>query len=133
MRKHNNNWLPYCIFIILIIFSFFAPFIFTRQCFSPVFDFTETGEIGDTINGLMGPFIAIAAALLTFFAFREQIKANTLQKNATDAQIKKDEISAFENKLFQLINFHRENVNDLKVEKYDKSGKLITFEGQDAI
>ncbi len=133
MRKHDINWLPYCIFIILIIFSFFAPFIFTRHSFSSVFDFTETGAVGDTINGLMGPFIAIAAALLTFFAFKEQIKANALQKEATDVQIKKDEILAFENKLFQLINFHRENVNDLKLKKYDKAGALIISEGQDAI
>ena len=36
-------------------------------------DFSNTGEIGDTIGGIMNPFIAIIAAFLTFFAFWVQL------------------------------------------------------------
>ena len=42
--------------------------------------FSDTGEIGDTIGGITGPFIAIAAAGLTFIAFWVQYKANIQQR-----------------------------------------------------
>ena len=41
--------------ILLIIIGCFAPFVFT-QCGSLV-DFTETGQIGDTIGGTMSPIV----------------------------------------------------------------------------
>ena len=112
-KFEKNEKIPFLIFIGIILFSFSAPLLFTRPAFLSIFDFSDTGAIGDTINGLMGPFIAIAAALLTFFAFKEQIKANLLQKEATDNQIKKDNEDSFENRLFKLIEMHKQNVNDL--------------------
>ena len=45
--------------ILLIIIGCFAPFVFT-QCGSLV-DFTETGQIGDTIGGTMSPIVQINA------------------------------------------------------------------------
>ena len=57
-----------------IIFAILAPFIFTRCCGFIVFD-NETGVIGDTF-GIMNPFIAIAAAIITFAAFLIQYQAN---------------------------------------------------------
>lgn len=44
-------------------------------------DFSTTGQIGDTIGGIMGPFIAIAAAGLTFIAFWVQCKANIQRRH----------------------------------------------------
>lgn len=64
---------------ILIIFSFFAPYIFTGLAGKERFNFTKTGSIGDTLSGIMNPFIALAGILLTFLAFYMQIKANKLQ------------------------------------------------------
>ena len=46
---------------LLIIFSLFSPLIFTS--FYSGFDFTETGQIGDTIGGVMNPFVAIMKCL----------------------------------------------------------------------
>lgn len=54
------------------------PWLFTR-CW--LMDFSDTGQIGDTIGGIMGPFIAIAAAGLTFIAFWVQYKANIQQRH----------------------------------------------------
>ncbi len=134
MRKNEKKYpkLPFITFFILILFACLAPLIFTQPSHFSIFDFTDTGPIGDTINGIMGPFIAIAAALLTYFAFYEQIKANNLQKEATEAQIKKDEISNFENKLFQMIDFHRRNVSELNFDRV-YNGKQEKFSGLDAI
>ena len=63
--------------ILLIIVVCFAPFVFT-QCGSLV-DFTGTGQIGDTIGGIMSPIVAIAGVFMTFIAFLMQINANKIQ------------------------------------------------------
>ena len=42
-------------------------------------DFTETGQIGDTIGGTMSPIVAIAGVFMTFIAFLMQINANRIQ------------------------------------------------------
>ena len=63
------------LFIAIVICS--LPWVLTREW---LLDFSDTGEIGDTIGGIMGPFIAIAAAGLTFIAFWVQYKANIQQR-----------------------------------------------------
>ena len=42
------------------------------------FSIPETGTLGDAFNGLLAPFISFAGALLVYFSFREQIKANKI-------------------------------------------------------
>lgn len=53
----------YAIAIILVM-----PFILANKWFYIV-DFSQSGQVGDTIGGVMGPFIALIAAFLTFMAF----------------------------------------------------------------
>jgi hypothetical protein len=64
----------------LLIFSFFAPRLFIAKASSVELDFSNTGQIGDTIGGIMNPFVALVGILLTFLAFYMQIKANQIQK-----------------------------------------------------
>jgi hypothetical protein len=63
------------IIIILLVFTFFAPILFTSF---NIIDFSNTGEIGDTIGGITAPFVNLVAAFLVYISFREQIKANKL-------------------------------------------------------
>lgn len=91
--------------VLLMVFFLFFPYWFTSRSWFDL-DFTSTGQIGDTIGGILGPFIAIAAAILTFFAFWVQFKANEQQK--IDLQIER-----FENKFYNLIEIHRNNVSEL--------------------
>jgi len=74
---------------LLITFSFIAPKIFTNTSYYQQIDFKNTGAIGDTIGGLMNPFIALAGVFITFLAFYMQLKANKIQieqfnKNQTE-------------------------------------------------
>ena len=69
-------WLSFA----FIAFSFIAPYIFTASSYCNRLDFTGTGTIGDTIGGIMNPFIAIAGVITTFLAFRMQVEANKIQK-----------------------------------------------------
>lgn len=94
---------PLIIWIILagsLIIICVLPFLFTLP---GILDFTETGQIGDTIGGTMGPFIAIVAALLTFIAFWVQYEAN-------QELIKENQRNHFESRFYKMLDIHLENV-----------------------
>ena len=99
----KDFWIYLVVFIIIIAIICLFPFLLTRN---GCLDFTDTGEIGDTIGGIMGPFVAIAAAILTFFAFWVQFKANEQQR-------KDIALERFESNLFELLHFHQEITNEL--------------------
>ena len=67
---------------------------------------SSTGVIGDTF-GIMNPFIAIAAALITFAAFWVQFKANEemIRENR-----KQQAISRF----YEMLAIHRDNIKELE-------------------
>ena len=71
-------------------------------------DFSNTGEIGDTIGGIMNPFIAIIAAFLTFFAFWVQLEANKNQRN--DISIERQEA-----KFYKMLDIYSEMTKNLEV------------------
>lgn len=106
--KKYLKWI--CIFFLIILF---LPVLLTKFPFC-ISDFSNTGPIGDTIGGIMGPFVAIAAAILTFLAFWVQFKANQQQRNDIARE-------RFENNLFELLHFHQEITNELflKCNVYD--------------
>lgn len=116
----KDFWIYLVVFIIIIVIICLFPFLFTR---SGWLDFSNTGEIGDTIGGIMGPFVAIAAALLTFLAFWVQFKANEQQR-------KDIALERFESNFFELLHFHQEITNGLLL-KYDKSLKTCEEKGRD--
>lgn len=107
-------WWCLSIFIILIGIICYFPALFTE---SGRLDFRNTGQIGDTIGGIMGPFVAIAAAILTFLAFWVQFKANEQQRK----DIAKER---FESNLFQLIQVQEEITNNLQFSAHDGSDVL---------
>jgi len=85
-RRTYIGW--YVVAAIIVIFAFGAPYIFTRK---GIIDFTETGQIGDTIGGTMGPFIAIAGVIVTFLAFLMQKKANDIISEQHDDDKKRED------------------------------------------
>ena len=89
-------------------------------------DFTESGQIGDTIGGIMGPFVAIIAAGLTFFAFWVQYKANIMQR-------KDISIERFERNFFDMLNLHESITNSLVLEEINvnRSDDRFRQEGRD--
>lgn len=66
-------------------------------------DFTTTGQFGDFFGGVIGTAFALAGTLLIFLSFNEQTKQN---KKVT-----------FETTFFQMVNLHRENVNQFNYTK----------------
>ena len=111
MREHStfdkDFWKYFGCFISIIVLICFLPWAFTS--FS-LLNFTDKGPIGDTIGGIMGPFVAIAAAGLTFIAFWVQYKANIQQRH--DIAIER-----FESNLFEMIHIQQEITNGLLIEE----------------
>lgn len=129
--KTGIQLIIYCtLFFVIII-----PWLLTRETIS-IIDYKNTGAIGDTINGIAGPFIALLAAILTFLAFYIQYKANIEQRtqfNKTilrqDKESSKQEIELIrdriESRFFELLKLHRANINEFKSK--GNSGKSVVI------
>ncbi|MDR0895930.1 MAG: putative phage abortive infection protein [Prevotellaceae bacterium] len=87
--------------ITLAIFAFVSPLIFTRN---GIVDFSNTGEIGDTIGGIMNPFIGFASIIVMFLAFYMQFKANKMMQSQFER-------NQFDNQFFEMLKTHKENSN----------------------
>ncbi|OFY98615.1 MAG: hypothetical protein A3K10_04940 [Bacteroidetes bacterium RIFCSPLOWO2_12_FULL_31_6] len=64
IQKHRRNaklTLIIGLFIVVII-----PVLLTRQSFWSAFNFTQTGQIGDTIGGITSPIVNLIAAILVY-------------------------------------------------------------------
>lgn len=135
--KYKLSWKVYLIISItcfFIIASFFAPLFLTSQTDLKEFDFTTTGQIGDTIGGLMNPFIALAGVLITGLAFYVQYKANELQRelfllnqedtkaqlqSQIDYQNKQNKLQQIESQFYEMLKLHRENITEMSINGYD--------------
>lgn len=100
-------WWSFAGFILLVALVCLLPSILTEKG-EP--DFSDKGQIGDTIGGIMGPFVAIIAAWLTFIAFWVQFKANNQQRH--DIAIER-----FESKLFEMMHIQQEITTGLLIEQ----------------
>ncbi|PWV46450.1 putative phage abortive infection protein [Chitinophaga sp. S165] len=90
--------------------------------------YCDTGQIGDTLGGIMGPPIAILGVILTFLAFFIQYRANAEQRQQFERsmvqqqqhfektlkeQSKTHKLEQIENRFFELLKIHKENINEL--------------------
>ena len=108
---------------IVIILSF--PIIFIQS--SPLgIDLNNTGQIGDTIGGILAPFIAIIAAVLTFAAFYIQYQANQIQIKNFQHQVDISNVQRFESKFIDLIKLHRSNVEDINIKNKFKGREAFS-------
>lgn len=113
----RDFWICLLAFIFVIIIICFFPSWFIK---SGAINFNETGQIGDTIGGIMGPFVAIAASILTFLAFWVQFKANTIQR--TDVQIER-----FENNLFNYFQLLNSQISDINIPNVGNNKQSFHF------
>lgn len=128
-------------FIYFTVFVMVLPLLLTNPWFCLI-DFSNTGQIGDTIGGVMGPIIALLAAFLTFLAFWIQYRANEKQNKIAKKQIELAEqqnemvakqteieqrqelkyaIERFENTLNQMLEVYSKNSESVKAGEF--SGK----------
>lgn len=63
-----------------IVGIFISPALFTLDSCCELFDFTETGQIGDTIGGITAPIVGLVSIILLYFTLKMQIDFNKEQK-----------------------------------------------------
>ncbi len=63
----------------MILFSFTSPLLFTRKWTN--ISFLETGQIGDTIGGLVSPFLNLLSIILLYLTLREQTEGTRKTKD----------------------------------------------------
>lgn len=85
-NNYNKKVNP--ILIVGGIILLFAPLLLTREYIFEALDFSDTGEIGDTIGGITAPIIGLIGALLVYYSFRAQIEMNRIQWEAIKDQRK---------------------------------------------
>lgn len=121
--------------VALAIIGCLAPILFTRTKLFECLDFSNTGQIGDTIGGTMTPIVSLAAVILTYLAFRKQVEANKIQTeqfNETLKQKEKDDKKQLWNSLELMsldvdfvIQDMEERINQFK--DYLKNVREITY------
>lgn len=125
----------YVILLLGAISIIIIPWVLTREFWSVV-DYENTGAIGDTINGIAGPFIALLAAILTFLAFYIQYKANIQQKQQFSTSLQKEiderraqemtwRVDRFENRFYELLKLHRANLDEMNIADRVKGRKCF--------
>lgn len=68
-----QGWIVAILIIIALVWVVSAPFLLSQP---GNYDFTTSGEIGDTIGGITAPAIGLLSAFLVALSFRAQVKAN---------------------------------------------------------
>lgn len=90
--KKLENYTTSEMFLLILLVITVIPFLYTIPAFFERFDYSTTGQIGDTIGGITAPFINGLAAILVFAAFKAQIQANQIFKEGEMSRTILDQI-----------------------------------------
>jgi hypothetical protein len=88
-----ENYTTSQLLLLVAIIILVVPPLLTLPAFCDLFNFSTTGQIGDTIGGLTAPFLNGLTAVLVFIAFKEQINANEIFKNQEKSRNILDQIT----------------------------------------
>ena len=102
----------------------------TREAHSTTFDYTNTGQIGDTIGGITAPFIGLLGAGLVFISFLKQVEANKIQKRAIDEEIERSRNERNFNTYLGIVKDLKDDFENLNYSEYDGA---IVQNGLDAL
>lgn len=95
-----------------IVFSLLMPIVMPQFLKIVGDEIKDYHELGDAVGGLMNPFIAIAAVIVTGLAFYMQYQANQQIRD----QFK---IQQFESQFYEMLRLHKQNVEEIELKVYD--------------
>lgn len=134
IKKDDSKWTTRLWWVIvggIVIFSLLSPIVFTTgnfidwlynkdikwidfTKFNLNVDFTETGNIGDTIGGITAPIIGIVNVILLFVTLNRQIKFEENQDNFNKNQLLSQREEQFKSTFFQMLQTQRDLLNGLR-------------------
>lgn len=93
---------------------FFSVYIFTRPALFDVWDFSDKGQIGDTIGGITAPIINLTGAFLVYISFQAQVNANKIQTDAlNNEKLERNRENSFDKQYNQLLTI-KSSLTDLE-------------------
>ncbi|MBA4056780.1 MAG: hypothetical protein C0490_18850 [Marivirga sp.] len=115
----------------ILLFAFIVlllPFLFTQTPIT-IFDFSKSGQVGDTIGGITAPFVGLLSAYLIYKAFLVQVDANKIQSKNNEFAIALKLIDDLELKLNQQNNPYEYSLADGKSSKVEGSNfyEIVRF------
>ena len=116
-------------------FCLLTPLIFTRSL--GYFDFTNTGNIGDTIGGITAPFINILGAILVFLALKAQIQANLIVQEQIEQQEIDKKLESESRQLNQYYTNLKSSIDDFQYATLDTwsigDNENVILQGSEAL
>jgi hypothetical protein len=117
MRLTGFQWLALALLLLSIGWIICGPMLLTQPG-EEKFDFTTTGQIGDTIGGITAPVIGLVSAFLVYLSFSAQIEANKIIQEESN---------------FKYILEEHERIKK-KLEDYKyKSNPVVDYYGEDGL
>lgn len=130
-RKDNTSLVALILLGLGVIIIFAAPYLFTQYSSSNV-SYEGTGQIGDTIGGISGPFLSLIGSALVFLALKAQVKANELVQQ----QIKAEELERNFRLIFEEIKELEKSINEfsiVRITERENGPQRVSFHSKDAI
>jgi hypothetical protein len=118
IKNHRKN--AKLVLIIGLSVLVISPFILTRPASFNFLDFTNTGEIGDTIGGITAPIVNLIAAILVYLSFQQQILANEIQINLIIHERERDQAKINKEILLLFYSEIKETIFKLEYESVSK-------------
>ncbi len=100
------------------------PYLVTQCSFGYFLGVKNANEIGDTLGGILGPFIGLMSAFLVYLALREQIKANNIiQKQfIIEAENKSEDFVL--NEALKMLSDIEKRLAEIELGEKDKDGTI---------
>ena len=121
-------------FLLFAIAVLFLPIVLTQTTLT-FFDFSNSGQIGDTIGGITAPFVGLVSAYLVYRAFLVQVDANKIQSKNNEFGIALKLIDDLESKINNQSNPYEYTMSDGTVSKMNGANfyEIVRFwNGMDA-
>lgn len=106
-----------------VIILFLAVYFISRPAFWTIWDLSNTGSIGDALNGITAPFIGTLGAVLVYMSFRQQLRANEIQFKALRDQRNMDLIF----KSYDELKGDLEKIQPIYGARYSQPSMLDAF------
>lgn len=132
MQHEKSFWQRHSLLIglallVVVYFFFVLPWLANGQLgwWSRYYFDDSTGHVGDTIGGISAPFVGLLSAFLLYYSFREQVRANQLQRDAlVEQRINAEDLASFET-LLMLFNEINSNVDTMMYEGIYEDTELL--------
>lgn len=127
MKFELKNLTNLQLILILLIIIILLPLLIKNLVLGSWFDYTDSGEIGDTLGGITSPFINGLAAVLVFITFKEQVNANKLIQQQLYFQHIQEQINRLEEDFLNISKVIAELDNSIYFQIQDSS-KIIGYD-----